>query len=114
MIKSPLTILLHTSNEFEKPIKSVPPWLFTTGVSNPKNIAPLNFLGSNFSLNFFKLKYENNNINYISIHKNLLRLIKSPFFSKYYKLKPKNIYDIKKMILITKKYLNLNIKHYDN
>ena len=58
--------------------------------------------------------YLNNNINYISIHKNLLRLIKSPFFSKYYKLKPKNIYDIKKMILITKKYLNLNIKHYDN
>ena len=37
---------------------SVDPWLFTTGPFNPKKIAPLNFRGSNFSLNLFKLKYE--------------------------------------------------------
>ena len=58
-------------------------------------------------------KYLNGSINYISIHKNLLKLIKSPYFNKYYKLKPKNIYDIKKMILITKSYLNNNIKYYN-
>ncbi len=58
-------------------------------------------------------EYLKNNINYISIHRNLIKLIKSPFFNKFYKLKPKNIYDIKKMILITKKYLILNIKLYD-
>ena len=33
---------------------SIPPWLFTTGPFNPKNIAPLYFLGSNLSLNFLK------------------------------------------------------------
>ena len=37
---------------------SVDPWLLTTGPFKPKNIAPLNFLGSNFSLNFFKAKNE--------------------------------------------------------
>ena len=50
-INFPLTILLQTSNEFEKPIKSVPPWLFTTGESSPINIAPLYNLGSR---RFFK------------------------------------------------------------
>ena len=46
-------------------------------------------------------KYLNGQINYISIQKNLLKLIKNPYFNKYYKLKPHNIYDIKKMIKIT-------------
>ena len=41
-------------------------------------------------------EYLKNNINYISIHRNLIKLIKSFFFNKFYKLKPKNIYDIKK------------------
>ena len=58
-------------------------------------------------------KYLNNQINYISIQKNLLNIIKNPYFKKYYKLKPKNIYDIKKMIIQTKNYLNKNIIYYD-
>ena len=58
-------------------------------------------------------KYLNNQINYISIQKNLLNIIKNPYFKKYYKLKPKNIYDIKKMIIHTKNYLNKNIIYYD-
>ncbi len=58
-------------------------------------------------------KYLNNQINYISIQKNLLNIIKNPYFKKYYKLKPKNIYDIKKMIILTKNYLNKNIIYYD-
>ena len=32
---------------------------------------------------------------------------------KFYKLKPKNIYDIRNMIEITKKYLEKNLKIYD-
>tara|TARA_B100000886_G_scaffold302731_1_gene232940 strand:- start:5094 stop:6257 length:1164 start_codon:yes stop_codon:yes gene_type:complete len=55
-------------------------------------------------------KYLNNKINYNSIHTNILKLIKRPFLSKYYKLKPKNIYDIKRMIEITNKYIENNIK----
>ena len=45
-------------------------------------------------------RYLNNQINYVSINKNLLKIIKNQYFIKYYKLKPKNIYDI-------------NIKYYD-
>ena len=58
-------------------------------------------------------RYLRGNINYISIHNNLLYFINSSYFKKYYKLKPKNIYDINKMIKITKKYLDLKLKHYD-
>ncbi len=58
-------------------------------------------------------KYLNNEINYISIQKNLINIIKSPYFKKYYKLKPKNIYDIKNMIVLTKNYLNKNIIYYE-
>ena len=58
-------------------------------------------------------KYLSGTLNYASIYKNLLNLIKKPYFNKYYKLKPHNIYDIKNMIKITKNYLELNIKYYD-
>ena len=58
-IKLPLTILLQTSIELEKPIKSVPPWLLTTGVSSPMKIAPLYNLGSSLFLNFFKFEIFN-------------------------------------------------------
>ena len=58
-------------------------------------------------------KYLEGKINYISIQKNLLNIIKKPYFSKYYKLKPKNIYDIKNMIKTTENYLNDNIEYYE-
>jgi len=58
-------------------------------------------------------KYLDSEINYISIQKNLINIIKSPYFKKYYKLKPKNIYDIKKMIILVKNYLNNNIIYYE-
>ena len=57
-------------------------------------------------------KYLNGSINYVSIQRNLINIIKSPYFKKYYKLKPKNIYDIKKMRTVTKKYLNSKLKYY--
>tara|TARA_Y100000816_G_C26068006_1_gene561420 strand:- start:215 stop:1384 length:1170 start_codon:yes stop_codon:yes gene_type:complete len=59
-------------------------------------------------------KYLNGRINYISIQRNILILIKRPYFVKYYKLKPKSIYDINKMIVLTNKYLESNIKNYEN
>ena len=55
-------------------------------------------------------EYLKNNINYISIHRNLIKLIKSPFFNKFYKLKPKNIYDIKKNDFNYKKIFNFKYK----
>ncbi len=59
-------------------------------------------------------KYLNNHINYKSIHLNILKLLKTPFFVKFYKLKPKNIYDIKSIIQLTNKYVNNNYKNYGN
>ncbi len=58
-------------------------------------------------------KYLDNKINYNSIHKNLLTLIKSPYLNKYYKLEPKNIYDIKRMIDLTNKFVENNYKYYE-
>ena len=58
-------------------------------------------------------KYLLNQINYISIHLNILRLIKSQFLKKFYKLKPKNIYDIKRMIDITNNHIKNRIKIYE-
>ena len=57
--------------------------------------------------------YLEGKINYVSIHKNLINLLKKQYFKKYYKLKPKNIYDIKKMISVSEKYLKLKIKYYE-
>ena len=42
--------------------------------------------------------YLENKISYISIHKIMLILLKKPYFSKYYKIKPKNINEIKIMV----------------
>ncbi len=58
-------------------------------------------------------KYLNGEINYQSIYKNILKLIKKPTLNKYYKLKPKNIYDIKKMVDFTNIYLEKNLKKYE-
>ena len=56
--------------------------------------------------------YLNSKINYVSIQSNILNLLKKPYLRNFYKLKPKSIYDIKKMNLITKKYLYDNYKFY--
>jgi len=40
-------------------------------------------------------KYLRGDINYHSLNVNLMKLIKIPYFTRYYKLKPKNIIDIK-------------------
>ncbi len=58
-------------------------------------------------------KFLSNKISYISIHLNLLKLLKSPFLNKFYKLKPKNIYDIKRMIDVTKNHINNRITNYE-
>jgi len=51
-------------------------------------------------------KYLRGDINYLSISSNLMKLIKIPYFTRYYKYKPKNIIDIKIMIKKVNTYLN--------
>ena len=49
--------------------------------------------------------YLNNTIKYISIHNLLLKLLKKPYFNKYYNIYPKNINEIKNMVKKVNKYL---------
>ncbi len=51
-------------------------------------------------------KYLKGNINFLSINTNLIKLLKNPYFMRYYNLKPKNIIDIKIMVKKVNSYLN--------
>ena len=51
-------------------------------------------------------KYLRGDINYHSLNSNLIKLIKIPYFTRYYKIKPKNVIDIKNMVKIVITYLN--------
>ena len=51
-------------------------------------------------------KYINDQISYIFLQKKLIKLIKDPYFTKYYKLSPNNINDINNMVKIVNAYLN--------
>ena len=50
-------------------------------------------------------QYPIKKITYISIHNVLLKLIKDPYFTAYYRKSPKNINEIKSMVNIVNKYL---------
>ena len=51
-------------------------------------------------------KYLDHQISYILIHTLMLKLLKKPYFSKYYSSKPKNINDIKIMVQRVNQYVN--------
>ncbi len=51
-------------------------------------------------------KYLNGLINYNSLNVNLLKLIKTPYFTRYYDFGPKNIIDIENMVNRVNTYLN--------
>ena len=57
-------------------------------------------------------KYLANKISYFSIHDIILGLIKKPYFTKFYKSKPKNIKEIKTMVDIVNNYLKYYLKKY--
>ena len=51
-------------------------------------------------------KYLNKEINYQSLNNRMVKLIKNPYFTRYYKFGPKNITDIKIMVKRVTTYLN--------
>ena len=51
-------------------------------------------------------KYLDYEISYILIHTLMIKLLKKPYFSKYYSLKPKNINDIKTMVQSVNQYVD--------
>ncbi len=86
-----------------------------------KKFPLLKILDYNFNDTYFEVilvsindhlvkKYLDHQIPYISIHKYMLKLLKKPYFAKYYLKKPKNINDIKFMVEKVNHYLNKNLK----
>ena len=55
---------------------------------------------------YLVMKYLNGDINYHSLNNNLLKLIKMPYFTRFYKSNPKNIIDIRIMVKKVVSYLN--------
>ncbi len=86
---------------------------------NVKNFPLLKLINYEFNNTFFEIilvvlndflvkMYLDNSIKYIDLHKSLIKLLKNPYFTKYYKKKPKNINEIKNMVLNVKNYLHKN------
>ena len=89
-----------------------------------KNFPLLKLLNYNFNNTYFEVilvsindllvkKYLENKISYFSVHKFMLYLIKEPFLSKFFDLKPKNIDDIKNMVSKTNQYVEKYLKYND-
>ena len=89
-----------------------------------KNFPLLKLLNYNFNNTYFEVilvsindllvkKYLENKISYFSVHKFMLYLIKEPFLSKFFDLKPKNIDDIKNMVNKTNQYVEKYLKYND-
>ena len=55
--------------------------------------------------------YLDKKIKYITIHEMIIKLLKKPYFSKYYNSYPKNINDIKNMVSKVEKYVH---KYFEN
>ena len=81
-----------------------------------KNFPLLKLLNYKFNNTYFEIilvtindnlvnLYLEKSINYISIHQLLIKLLKKPYFTKYYNRSPKNINQIKNMVSRVKKYL---------
>ena len=57
--------------------------------------------------------YLNNNISYISIHKKMFILLKKPYFTRFYNIRPKSINEIKLMVQKIKVYIKNYLKKND-
>ena len=51
-----------------------------------------------------------NFIKYIDIHKQLIKVLKNPYFVKYYKQSPKNINEIRNMVKKVEIFFNKKLK----
>ncbi len=87
---------------------------------NIKNFPLLKLVNNEFKNTYFEIilvtlndslvnMYLQNLISYFSIHKQLLNLMKKPYFARYYNVSPKNINEIKNMVDKVKKYIDTNL-----
>ena len=84
---------------------------------NIKKFPLLKILNYEFKNSYFEIilvlindilvkNYLDNKISYISIHNKMLKLLKKPYFTKYYRIKPRNINDIKIMVKRVNQYVD--------
>ena len=89
---------------------------------NTKNFPLLKILNYKFKNTYFEIilisindtlvkMYLDNSIKYITIHEMIIKLLKKPYFSEYYKRSPKNINDIKNMVNKVENYLKEYFKN---
>ena len=58
-------------------------------------------------------KYLIGDITYLSLNHNLIKLVKKPYFTRYYKKNPKNIFDVKIMLNKVNNYLDNYFKKHE-
>ncbi len=102
--------LLNGQNFINPSIKKFPVLKLLNKVKNKSSFFETILITIN---DFLVDKYLKNEINYFSINFYLLKLIKTPYFTRYYNFKPKNIIDIKIMVKRVTTYLN-KIKFNEN
>ena len=91
---------------------------------NVKQFPLLKLLNCKFDNTFFEIilvsindylvkEYLMSNISYISLHKLMLKLLKNPYFVRFFNSKPKNINEIKFMVQKVNKYLEKYLLSYE-
>jgi len=95
--------LLNGLNFIKPDTKKFPVIKFLSMVNNKSSYFETILISIN---DFLVEKYLKGEINYLTINTYLKKLIKIPYFTRYYKSEPKNIIDIKIMIKKVNTYLN--------
>ncbi len=118
----PILNSLYQKNNYINPINNNFKFTNLNGLNfiqpNIKNFPLLKILNYKFNNTFFEIilvsindalvkMYLEKSISYISIHKMLLKLLKKPYFTKYYKISPKNINEIENMVKKVNNYLDV-------
>ena len=98
--------LLNGLNFIKPEIKKFPVVKLLSRVKNKSSYFETILISIN---DYLVEKYLNGHINYLALNTNLVKLIKNPYFTRYYNRKPKNIIDIKIMIKKVNTYLNNTI-----
>ena len=98
--------LLNGLNFIKPEIKKFPVVKLLSRVKNKSSYFETILISIN---DYLVEKYLNGDINYLALNTNLVKLIKNPYFTRYYNRKPKNIIDIKIMIKKVNTYLNNTI-----
>ena len=94
---------LNGLNFIKPDVKKFPVIKFLNKISNKHSYFETILITIN---DYLVYKYLCGNINYRSLNSNLIKLIKTPYFIRYYKLNPKNIIDINIMVKKVITFLN--------